>query len=86
VFHWTEEATLAFERLKQALSSAHLLHLPIFTLPFIVDCDASGIGFGAVLRQNAGPLAFYSKPFAARHLKIAAYERELIGLVQAVMH
>ena len=39
-----------------------------------------------MLHQGAGPLAFYSKPFAPRHLKIAAYERELIGLVQAVRH
>jgi hypothetical protein len=33
-----------------------------------------------------GPLAYFSKPFAACHLKLAAYERELIGLVQVVRH
>ncbi|WVZ80266.1 hypothetical protein U9M48_027757 [Paspalum notatum var. saurae] len=60
--------------------------MPNFSKPFIVDCDASGVGFGTVLHQGAGPLAFFSRPFAARHLKLAAYERELIGLVQAVRH
>jgi hypothetical protein len=35
----------------------------------------------AVLHQTAGPLAYFSKSFAARHLKLAAYKRELIGLV-----
>ncbi|XP_071678585.1 uncharacterized protein [Lolium perenne] len=33
-----------------------------------------------------GSIAFFSRPFAARHHKLAAYERELIGLVQAVRH
>jgi len=85
-FHWSDAAAQAFQNLKASLSTAPVLHLPDFCQPFIVDCDASGNGFGAVLHQGAGPLAFFSKPFAARHLKAAAYERELIGLVQAVRH
>ena len=60
--------------------------MPDFAKQFTVDCDASGAGFGAVLHQDDGPLAFFSWPFAAHHLKLAAYERELIGLVQAVRH
>ncbi|KAE8778879.1 putative polyprotein [Hordeum vulgare] len=60
--------------------------MPDFDMPFMVDYDASGIGFGAVLHQGEGPLAFFSRPFAARHHKLVAYERELIGLVQAVRH
>jgi hypothetical protein len=85
-FRWSEAAEHSFIALKEALSSAPVLHLPNFSKPFLVDCDASGTGFGAVLHQGEGPLAFFSKPFAARHLKLAAYERELIGLVQAVRH
>jgi hypothetical protein len=60
--------------------------MPDISKPFVVDCDASGVGFGAVLHQTAGPLAYFSKSFAARHLKLAAYKRELIGLVQVVRH
>lgn len=85
-FSWTEEATTAFTTLKQALSTAPVLQLPDFDQVFTVDCDASGTGFGAVLHQGAGALTFFSRPFAARHLKLAAYERELIALVQAVRH
>jgi hypothetical protein len=60
--------------------------MPDFNKLFMVDCDVSGTSFGVVLHQGAGPLAYFSRPFAARHLKLAAYERELIGLVQVVQH
>ena len=60
-FLWTDQATAAFIALKQALSTAPVLHLPDFTRPFIVDSDASGTGFGAVLHQGDGPLAFFCK-------------------------
>jgi hypothetical protein len=39
-----------------------------------------------VLIQDAHPLAFFSRPVAPRHRSLAAYERELIGLVLAVRH
>jgi hypothetical protein len=85
-FTWTDEAEHAFQSLKHALTSAPVLQLPDFQQCFIVECDASGSGFSAVLHQGFGPVAFFSRPFAPRHLKVAAYERELIGLVQAVRH
>jgi hypothetical protein len=75
-----------FQALKCALSTGPMLQMLDFDRAFIVDCDASGVGFGAVLHQDAGPLAFFSHPFAARHHKLAAYERELIGLFQAMRH
>ena len=85
-FLWDDEATTAFEALKRALTTGPVLQMPDFDATFVVDCDASGAGFGAVLHQGAGPLAYFSRPFAVRHLKLADYDRELIGLVQAVRH
>ena len=85
-FSWDEEATTAFTALQRALTTGPVLQMADFMRPFIVDCDAYGVGFGAVLHQGEGPLAYFSRPFAARHLKLAAYELELIGLVQAVRH
>jgi hypothetical protein len=85
-FVWDAEAAEAFQALQRALTTGPVLQMPDFDQLFMVDCDASGVGFGAVLHQGAGALAFFSRPFAARHLKLAAYERELIGLVQAVRH
>jgi hypothetical protein len=79
-FIWSDAANVTFEALKQALTVAYVLHLPDFTKEFMVDCDASGSGFGVVLHQGDGPITYFSRQFAPRHLKITAYERELIGV------
>ena len=60
-FAWTTDATTAFAAVKRALTTAPVLVLPDFTRPFIVECDASGSGFGAVLHQNEGAVAFFGR-------------------------
>lgn len=85
-FSWNEEAEEAFLALKKSLSESPVLALPDFTRDFIVECDASGSGIGAVLQQDGHPIAFYSRKLAERHMKLAAYERELIGLAKAIIH
>ncbi len=85
-FTWTADAAAAFLALKEAVTTAPVLALPDFAKPFVVECDASTYGFGAVLIQDGHPIAFFSRPVAPRHRSLAAYERELIGLVLAVRH
>jgi hypothetical protein len=85
-FTWGDEVENAFQELKHALSSAPVVQLPNFERPFVVECDASGSGMGVVLHQEDGPVAFFSRPMAPRHAELAAYERELITLAQAVKH
>jgi hypothetical protein len=85
-YRWTNGATTAFKALQTALTQAPILYMPDFTKDFIVDCDASGIGFEAVLHQSDGVVAYFSRPIAPSHAKLAAYERALIGLVHAVRH
>jgi hypothetical protein len=82
-FAWDDDTQAAFQQLKTALTTGPVLQMLDFEKTFAMDCDcdASGTGFGAVHHQGAGPMAFFSRPFAARHLKLAAYMRELIGLV-----
>jgi hypothetical protein len=85
-FAWSDEASAAFTALKAAVTSAPVLAMADFAKDFIVECDASSHGFGAVLVQDGHPLAFFSRSVAPQHRVLTAYERELIGLVQAVRH
>jgi hypothetical protein len=52
----------------------------------MVDCDATGSGFGMVLHQCGGPIAFFSHVISLHNAKLAAYEHELISLVKAMCH
>ena len=60
-FIWIEEAQKIFDKLKEVMSSCLVLAILDFSLPFVVECDASGEGIGAVLTQRGHPIAFESR-------------------------
>ena len=47
-FAWKKECEVAFQAIKNALCSAPILAFPSETDPFVIDCDASNVGQGAV--------------------------------------
>ncbi|GJS60564.1 putative reverse transcriptase domain-containing protein [Tanacetum coccineum] len=64
-FDWGEEQETAFQLLKQKLCAAPILTLPEGSDDFVVYCDASIKGLGAVLMQRMKVIAY-----ASRQLKI----------------
>lgn len=85
-WEWTTKAEDAFQALKKALTSAPVLRMPDFSMPFEIECDASGRGLGAVLMQDRQPVAYFSKGLSGRIISKSAYEKELMALVLAVQH
>ena len=49
---WTDKEESSFQALKDALTSCPILGYPDFSLPFIIETDASKEGLGAVLSQR----------------------------------
>lgn len=81
---WDERATEAFETLKKAMVTLPVLALPDFSLPFVIETDASGTGLGAVLSQNQRPIAYFSHTLSNHARAKSVYERELMAVVLAV--
>jgi hypothetical protein len=86
-FLWSDKAEKVFEELKAAVSQPPVLVLPNFSKTFVIECDASDFGMGAVLMQDGRPLAYYSQALKAlkgKNLFLSTYEKELVALVLSV--
>ena len=90
VFCWNDEAETAFQTLKAKLISTPILAYPNDTDEYIVDCDASGTGLGAVLSQKQGEhervIGYYSKTLNKAERNYCVTRRELLAIVVSVKH
>ena len=83
-FSWTDTAQRAFDRLKEVMNNCPVLALPDFTQPFVLECDASGEGIGAVLMQGGHPIAFESRKLLPHEQLYAIYDKEMLAIMHAL--
>ena len=86
---FTTEETQAFEKIKDLLTSEPIvLHFPDWGKDFIIHCDASDIGVGAVLYQKVGldekVVMYASKLLSTDEIKYQSYQKEALAMVWAI--
>ncbi|GFV87239.1 retrovirus-related Pol polyprotein from transposon 412 [Trichonephila clavipes] len=89
-FIWTIDCDNAFNKLKDALTSAPILAYPEIGKQFILDTDASHGSIGAVLSQEIDGqervIAYFSKCLSKPERNYCVTRKELLAIVKAVEH
>nr|GEU89576.1 transposon Ty3-G Gag-Pol polyprotein [Tanacetum cinerariifolium] len=83
-FKWGEKQEAAFQLLKQKLYSAPILALPEESEDFVVYCDASHKGLGAVLMQREKVIAYTSRQLKIHEKNYTTNDLELGSVVFAL--
>ena len=90
-FIWSDKTQNAFDTIKQLLTSAPVLSYPLLQgQPFVLDCDASNVGIGAVLSQvqngEEKVISYFSKCLSKSERQYCTTRKELLAVVVAVKH
>ncbi|CAG2215910.1 unnamed protein product [Mytilus edulis] len=87
-FIWTENCQLAFNSLKEALTTPPILVYPVTDKPFILDTDASNYAVGAVLSQEHDGrehvIAYMSKALNKHEISYCTTRKELLAVIIAL--
>ncbi|GJW49538.1 putative reverse transcriptase domain-containing protein [Tanacetum coccineum] len=80
-FDWGDKQEAAFQLLKQKLCSAPILALPEGSEDFVVYCDASHKGLGAVLMQREKVISYASRQLKIHEKNYTTHDLELGSVV-----
>eukprot|EP01018_Ginkgo_biloba_P010330 Gb_18703 [translate_table: standard] len=83
-FKWNDAAEVAFKRLKEALTMTPVLANPNFDKPFVLECDASGTGIGAMLMKDGRQISFESCKLNEREKRMLTYNKEMLAIMHAL--
>ncbi|GKA21310.1 putative reverse transcriptase domain-containing protein [Tanacetum coccineum] len=83
-YEWGKEEEEAFQTLKQTLCSAPILALPEGMEDFMVCCDVSLKGYGAVLMQREKVIAYASRQLKVHKENYETHDLELGAVVFAL--
>ncbi|GKD86819.1 putative reverse transcriptase domain-containing protein [Tanacetum coccineum] len=81
---WGEKEENTFQLIKQKLCSAPILALPEGSEDFVVYCDASHKGLGAVLMQREKVIAYASRQLKVHEKNYTTHDLELGSVVFAL--
>ena len=84
LFVWSDECEESFENLKTLLTTAPILTLPVEGKNFIVYCDASYSGLGAVLMQERNVISYASRQLKVHERNYSTHNLELAAVVFAL--
>nr|GFD16870.1 putative reverse transcriptase domain-containing protein [Tanacetum cinerariifolium] len=76
-FEWGDKQEAVFQLLKQKLCRAPILALPEGSEDFIVYCDASNKGLGAVLMQREKVILYASRQLKIHEKNYTTHDLEL---------
>ena len=83
-FVWSDECEESFQKLKTLLTTAPILTLPVEGKNFIVYCDASYFGLGAVLMQERNVIDYASRQLKVHECNYPTHDLELAAVVFAL--
>ncbi|GJU79092.1 putative reverse transcriptase domain-containing protein [Tanacetum coccineum] len=84
VFDWGDKQEAVFQLLKEKLCSAPILALPEGAENFVVYCDASHKGLGAMLMQNEKVIAYALRQMKIHEKNYTTHDLELGAVVFAL--
>ena len=89
---WEEPEQVAFDKLKELITSTPVLIFPDDSRPYCIEADSSNVATGAVLSQwtsseNGGkwhPIAFFSKSLSPIEQNYEIHDKKMLAIIHAL--